>query len=68
MKITRYPGIADTIKYLIHRFDQSVWRLNTLTFNECPIKPTINIIIHKYRVNIIDIYLENEMSWFDRIG
>ncbi len=52
MKIIRYPPIADAIRYRIHGFDQ---RLNTMIFNVCPIKPTINIIIHQYRVNMIDI-------------
>ncbi len=55
IKIIRYPPIADAIRYRIHGFDQSVIRLNTIIFNLCPIKPTINIIIHQYRVNMIDI-------------
>jgi hypothetical protein len=49
--------MVDAIKYLAHGLKRSAERVNTQIFNECPIKPRINIIIHQYRVNIIEVEL-----------
>jgi hypothetical protein len=49
--------MADAMKYLAHGFKRSAGRVNTQIFNECPRKPTMNIIIHQYRVNIIELPL-----------
>jgi hypothetical protein len=55
--MTTHPAMADARRYLAHELKRSAGRVNRQMFNECPIKPRINIIIHQYRVNIIELQL-----------